>query len=115
MIENNKYSVLMSVYHREKPNYLIESLDSIFNQTIEPDEVILVKDGILTKELEDIIGSYLNRYKNFRVYALKKNSGLGVALNLGLMHCNNEIIVRMDTDDISVPNRIERQLEYLNE
>lgn len=113
MSDGMKYSVLMSVYHREKPTNLIESLDSIFNQTIKPDEVILVKDGVLTKELEEIIDSYLNKYNDFHVYALEKNCGLGVALNFGLTHCGNEIIVRMDTDDISVQNRVEKQLEYL--
>jgi glycosyltransferase involved in cell wall biosynthesis len=114
MINDMKYSVLMSVYYKEKPRNLKESLDSMFNQTIEPNEIILVRDGLLTKELEVIIDSYFHKHKNFHVYTLEKNSGLGVALNYGLKHCNNEIIVRMDTDDISLSDRVEKQLKYLN-
>lgn len=110
---NMKYSVLMSVYERENPINLMESLNSMLNQTIKPHELILVKDGKLTEELNLVIQSYEKKYSNFYVYELEENSGLGVALNLGLKHCSNEMIVRMDSDDISVPNRVEKQLNYI--
>ncbi|MCH4826790.1 glycosyltransferase [Planococcus halocryophilus] len=108
-----KYSVLMSVYKKEKPENLRQSLISVYDQTIEPDEVILIKDGPLTEELESIIAVFVKKYTTFNVYALKKNSGLGVALNYGLEYCNNEIVFRMDTDDISLKDRARIQLEYL--
>lgn len=108
-----KYSVLMSVYHKEKPEYLKESLVSIFNQTISPDEVILIKDGPVTKELEEVIEIFLSEYEVFHVYSLNENKGLGYALNYGLQYCNNEVIFRMDTDDISVKDRAKVQLDYL--
>lgn len=109
-----KYSVLMSVYYKEKPEYLMKSLNSIFNQSVEPDEVILIKDGPLTKELEDIISVFLNRYDIFSVFSLEKNMGLGYALNFGLVQCKNEIVFRMDSDDISIKERARIQLEFLD-
>jgi glycosyltransferase involved in cell wall biosynthesis len=110
-----KYSVLMSIYYKEKPEYLKASLNSIFNQTIKPSEVILVKDGPITKGLEDVIDEYLKKYNTFYVYELEENRGLGHALNHGLKHCSNEVVFRMDTDDISLNDRARIQLEYLNE
>lgn len=113
-MNETKYSVLMSVYHKEKPEYLKESLISIFNQTLRPDEVILIKDGPVTKELEDVINKFLSEYDVFHVYSLEENKGLGYALNHGLQYCNNEVVFRMDTDDISLKERARVQLDYLN-
>lgn len=113
-MEEMKYSVLMSVYHKEKPEYLKESLISIFNQTVRPDEVILIKDGPVTKDLEDVINKFLSEYDVFHVYSLDENKGLGYALNHGLQYCNNEVVFRMDTDDISLKERARVQLDYLN-
>lgn len=113
-MNETKYSVLMSVYHKEKPEYLEESLLSVFNQTIKPDEVILVKDGPITTSLQNVINKFISEYESFRVYTLEENKGLGYALNFGLKHCNNEIIFRMDTDDISIKERASFQLDYIN-
>ena len=113
-MNETKYSVLMSVYYKEKPEYLKESLISIFNQTARPDEVILIKDGPVTMELEYVINKFLSEYDIFHVYSLKGNKGLGYALNYGLQYCNNEVVFRMDTDDISLKERARMQLDYLN-
>lgn len=101
-----KFSVLMSVYNKEKPEYLEQSIHSILNQTIKPNEIVIVKDGILTKELNDIIKKY-----KLKEVQLEQNVGLGEALKIGVQNCKYDLIARMDTDDISVPNRFELELK----
>ncbi|MBE7014862.1 MAG: glycosyltransferase [Ruminococcaceae bacterium] len=106
-----KYSVLMSVYHKEKVEYFKESVDSMLNQTAFPDEIVIVEDGPLTEDLYSAIDTYLNKYPDvFTIVKLEKNKGLGAALNEGLKKCRNELVARMDTDDISLPERCEKQL-----
>lgn len=102
-----KYSVLMSLYKKEKPEYLRLALDSMLNQTVVPDEIVLVEDGPLTDELYSVLDDYpmLKRIKN------ETNLGLGLALNVGLKECRNELVARMDTDDCSKPERCQKQLE----
>lgn len=108
-----KFSVLLSLYCGENPVYLSQSLDSVFNQTLRADEVVLVEDGPLTPELETIVKKYRGLYSELKIVKLKKNSGLGVALNEGLKHCSNDWVARMDTDDICKPNRFERQINFI--
>ena len=106
-----KFTVLMSVYYKEKAEYLKLALNSIINQTLKPDEIVLVQDGKLTEELQAVITEYLQKYHAiFKTYALQQNQGLGKALNFGMQKCSYEIIARMDTDDISEPNRFELQI-----
>ena len=106
-----KYSVLMSVYNKEKPSYLRESIDSMVSQTEKPDEIIIVKDGPLDKELDDVIKEYKDkRPELFVILELPENKGLGNALNKGLEISKNELVARMDTDDISLPDRCKKQL-----
>ena len=105
-----EFSVLMSVYNREKGDYLRTALNSVFNQTIAPNEVILVKDGPLTPELEIVISNFLSSHNNLKVIALQKNVGLGNALNIGLRECSFDLVARMDSDDICINNRFELQL-----
>ncbi len=108
---DKKYSVLMSVYYKEKPEYLKLSIESMLNQTLKPDEIVIVKDGKLTKELEDVIQYYSSVYPNiFTIISLKNNVGLGLALNEGLKKCRNELVARMDTDDVSLKERCELQV-----
>lgn len=104
--KQKKYSVLMSLYKKEKPEYLRLALDSMLNQTVVPDEIVLVEDGPLTDELYSVLEDYpmLKRIKN------ESNLGLGLALNVGLKECRNELVARMDTDDCSKPERCEKQL-----
>ena len=104
------FSVLLSLYAKESPTFLASSLDSIFHQTLLPTEIILVKDGPLTAELDAIVSDYAVRYPVLKVVALPQNQGLGRALNEGLKHCSYDIVARMDTDDISKPDRFEKQI-----
>lgn len=109
------YSVLMSVYINEIPEYFIQSLESMVKQTIIPNEIVIVKDGMLTNELNEVIKRYESEYPNiFNIIPLKKNIGLGRALDVGLEHCKNELVARMDSDDISLPKRCESQLKVFN-
>jgi glycosyltransferase involved in cell wall biosynthesis len=111
-----KFSVLLSVYYKEKPEYLKEALKSIIGQTAVPDEIVLVKDGPLTSGLDAVINKYKNDYPLlFKIIALDKNMGLGNALNEGIKYCSYNIIARMDSDDICLPDRFEKQLRYLSE
>ncbi|MGX7164021.1 glycosyltransferase [Enterococcus massiliensis] len=108
------YSVLMSVYYKEKPEYLMESIESILNQSILTDDFIIVKDGPLTEELDSMLKSYSEKFPFISLVSLKENVGLGLALNAGLDICKNELVARMDSDDISLPNRCEHQLNMFN-
>lgn len=105
-----RFSVLLSVYYKESYFAFCKSLDSIFTQTTCPDEVILVEDGPLGSELNDIISEYSAKYPTLKIIPLPTNQGLGKALNEGLKHCSYDIVARMDTDDIAKPDRFEKQL-----
>lgn len=106
------YSVLMSVYIKDNPLWLEEAILSIFNQTIPTNNFVIVKDGPLTKELDQILTKYQKQYpETIKIIPLEKNVGLGLALNRGITECENELIARIDSDDISKPNRIEEQLK----
>lgn len=108
-----KYSVLISVYKNDKASFLALAIDSMRNQTCPPDEIVLVKDGPLTTELDTLVSNYQNRYPElFTVIENKKNMGLGLALNRGLCACRNELVARMDADDIAAKDRCEKQLAY---
>lgn len=107
------FSVLLSLYYKEEPSYLKKSLSSIFNQTLRADEVILVEDGPLTKELDIIVNEYLSAHHEIKLVKLEDNCGLGKALNEGLRCCSHELVVRADTDDICKPDRFEKQVRFM--
>lgn len=113
--EYREYSVLMSVYDKEKPKYLKQAIESIQAQTFPTDDFVLVCDGPLNDALDAVInlkqqemGTTLN------VVRLTKNGGLGNALNEGIKHCKNELVSRMDSDDIAYPDRCEKQIAVFN-
>lgn len=116
MNTSNQYSVLMSIYVKENPEFFIQSVESMLNQTVRPDEIVIVKDGPLTEKLDQVINDFIEKEPTlFKVISLEKNIGLGLALNEGLKKCNNELVARMDTDDISLPTRCEKQLAQFGE
>lgn len=106
-----RYSVLMSVYYNEKPEFLLAAMDSIWEQTVSTDDFVLVCDGPLNDGLDAVIESMTHTHLELHVVRLEKNGGLGNALNIGNKFCRNELVARMDSDDISRPDRCERQLE----
>ena len=97
-----KYSVLMSLYIKEKPEYLDQAVKSMVDQTLKPDEIVIVKDGKITSELQNVLNKYEKNHPGLlHIVGYENNCGLGFALNYGLEHCRNELVARMDTDDIS--------------
>ena len=107
------FSVLLSLYYKENPIFLRQSLDSVFSQTLPPDEVVLVEDGPLTEALYAVVEEYKRKYSTLKVVPLSENVGLGRALNEGLKHCSFDLVARMDTDDIAMPDRFEKQISYM--
>lgn len=107
-----EYSVLMTIYKKDNPQYFKMALMSMVKQTKMPDEIVLVKDGPVTDELQKIIDDVCKIYPDLIVQVqLSKNKGLGRALNEGIKVCKNDIIARMDSDDYSMPERCEKQLK----
>ena len=114
MMQN--YSVLMSVYYKEKPEYLEQAIESVQSQTFPTDDFILVCDGPLNDALDKVIAKKQQEMGiTLNVVRLAKNGGLGNALNEGIKHCKNELVARMDSDDIAYPDRCEKQLAVFNE
>lgn len=104
------YSVLMTVWVNDKPEYFEQSLTSMLAQTWPTDDLVIVKDGPVTAELERVISRYQQQFSNIHPVQLEENVGLGAALNAGLKICKNELVARMDADDIAFPNRCELQV-----
>lgn len=110
-VSQMKYSVLMSVYAKDNPEYLFEAIKSMLTQTVPPDQFVIVIDGSVLDDLLQPIYEYQRYYVDlFTIVPLEKNGGLGNALNEGLKYCRNELVARMDADDISLPERCEKEL-----
>lgn len=116
MEANTKVSVLMSIYVKEKPEYLKAAVESVLAQTYPIEEIMMIEDGPLTEQLYEVVNFYKEKYPNIiRTFAFEKNQQLGRALAKGVELCSNELVARMDTDDIAMPDRIEKQVAYMNE
>lgn len=107
-----KFSVLMSVYYKDDPVFLRESLDSILNQTLRPNQVVIVFDGKLTDELYEEINKFSKVFESTDILELEENVGLGRALELGIELCKYDLVARCDADDINLLDRFEKQIEY---
>lgn len=110
-----RFSVCASVYKNDKPEFVRAALDSMLvYQSIKPDEVVLVQDGPVPEGLSELLTEYENKYPEvMHVIRLKKNGGLGNALRLGVEKAKYDLIARMDSDDICLPDRFEKQLTYI--
>lgn len=107
-----KFSVLMSLYIKEKAEYFDECMQSLLSQTVLPDEIVIVLDGPISDEVRAVLEKYIaERPSLINVVPLEKNVGLGLALREGVVHCKYELIARMDTDDICRNDRFELQLK----
>lgn len=107
------FSVLLSIYTKENPKYFNDCLKSLLEQSYLPNEIVIVKDGVITNELNEVLEKFVLIYQNVKVVPLLTNHGLGFALNEGLKHCQYELVARMDTDDLAKPNRFERQVKFM--
>lgn len=110
------YSVLMSVYAKENPEHFAVAVDSILAQTAATDDFVIVCDGPLTERLDAILEGYVSRNPGvFNIVRLPENVGIGAAANEGLQHCRNDLVAKMDADDIALPERCELQLKLFRE
>lgn len=112
--ENLKVSVLMSLYHKESPLYFRVALESILSQTILPDEIVIIIDGPISKELESVVAWISQQYDNTKVFRFEENVQLGLALRKGVELCSYSLVARMDTDDIMRDDRIQKQVMYMD-
>lgn len=113
---NDTFSVLMSVYAKDNPEWLKEAIESVVNQTVKPAQIVIVIDGPVGTDIEKVISEYeKNLLLDFNVLKLTHNSGLGIALREGLGICKYQLVARMDSDDISRPGRFELQLKEFSE
>lgn len=112
--QSQQYSVLMSVYIKDRAEWLEQAVSSMLKQTIPPSELVLVEDGAVSVDVSNLIEKLERELGDrLRIVQLDKNSGLGEALRRGALECRYERIARMDADDISVPDRIEKELDAL--
>ena len=110
-----KFSVLMSVYKNDNFEYFSIALDSIINQTLVPNEIVIVIDGEIPETTEKVIEEKKKIYSNFNVVRLPENQGQSIALNEGLKNCTYNLVARMDADDISEFERFEKQINVFKE
>jgi glycosyltransferase involved in cell wall biosynthesis len=103
------FSVLMSIYKNDRPEWLKESIDSMLNQTLKADEILIVKDGPLTPALESVLAEYKD--PSIRYLPFAQNRGQEMALRDGLIACTHELVARMDSDDVCHPDRFRKQYE----
>ena len=113
----SKYSVLMSVYKKDSPNYLKLALRSIYeDQTRKPDEIVVVFDGPITQELLDVLNNFrIGKENVVKYYPQEVNRGLGEALRIGAEKCTGDYILRMDSDDVSDSKRFEKQIAFVEQ
>ena len=113
-----KFSVLMSVYKNDNADYLLKAVQSVtIDQTLKPTQLVLVKDGPVPENIEANIQKMQLALNDigieFTVISKEVNAGLASALNTGLEYCKYEYVARMDSDDISLPNRFELEIPYI--
>lgn len=111
------FSVLLSLYEQETSTFLDQAIFSIWDsQDLKPSQIVLVQDGPLTAELKAVIIEWKNKLGAIlTIVPLEKNVGLAAALNEGLKHCHYELVARMDTDDIAMPTRFEKQIAFMQQ
>ena len=109
------FSVLISIYYKEQAEHFNACMESIWdNQTLKPSEIIVIEDGPLTPELNKVIAYWKEKIEDIlKVTELAENVGTGKAKNIGLQQCSNEIVCIVDTDDICVPERFKKQIDFL--
>lgn len=109
------FSIITSIYKNDNPEFVRVALDSMLvKQTVKPTEIVLVRDGQVPATLDNLLNEYEMTYSTvFNIIRLEKNGGLGKALKLGVESAKYDIVARMDSDDICLPNRFELQLQYM--
>ncbi|MCM1372255.1 MAG: glycosyltransferase [Bacteroides sp.] len=114
---NKQFSIITSVYKNDKPEFVRVALDSMLvNQSVKPTEIVLIRDGPVPDGLGELLSEYESKYPDvMNIIRLEKNGGLGNALQLGTETAKYDLVARMDSDDICLPNRFEKQLAYMRQ
>lgn len=109
------FSVLISFYHRTEPGQLTDAVLSVADaQTLPPQQIVLVQDGPVSAELQETVHKIRCQISmNLELVVTPQNLGLGPALNVGLRHCEHDVVARMDADDVSLPQRFESQIPLI--
>ena len=111
-----KFSVITSVYKSDVPEYVRMALESTFNQTLVPDEVVCVADGPIPDELKAVVEEFHTKYPEImHPLYLEKNGGLGEAMRIASLEAKYDYLARMDSDDICMPDRFEKQMRCFEE
>lgn len=108
-----KFSVLMSVYKNDKPEYIKVAVDSLLNQTVLPSQIVIIEDGKVSNDLDNLLENYAKENKIIEIHKREQNIGLGLTLNEGLNYCKYDYVARMDADDYSKPTRFEKEIAYI--
>lgn len=114
--DHMEFSVLLPVCGRDHPEHFKKALESVsLLQKLKPNQIVIVEDGPVTERIDQIIGNLQSQLPEitFTVISKPRSAGLAVALNSGLKACKYEWIARMDSDDISLPDRFQKQIDYL--
>ena len=114
--EDYKFSVLMPIYIHEKDDELRAAIDSVINQTLMPDEILIIADKEIPQNTRNILEEYKSKYPEiFNPVILDEPANLGKALQIGVNKAKYSIIARMDADDIARNDRFEKQIAYLQQ
>ncbi|MBP5656238.1 glycosyltransferase [Candidatus Saccharibacteria bacterium] len=108
---NTSCSVVVCVYEKDNAEHFRAAVESLYNQTLLPGEVVIAGDGKLSDELYKTVDTLKKKYHTLKYFELDKNRGIGAASNFGISKCQNDLVAKMDSDDISVPTRIEKQVK----
>lgn len=107
------FSVLISTYWRDDSTALDMALKSIYDQSLQPSEVVIIEDGKVSPELRTVINKWMEHNSYTKIVKIEENCGLGRALSIGFKYCTYDIIARMDSDDTAVSGRFEKQISFL--
>ena len=110
----NKFSVLICVYWKDNANIFNSALNSIFDNSIQPKEIILVVDGVIGDDIERVIQNHLNK-RNLKVIRNTNNVGFVNSLNLGLKQITTDWVIRCDSDDINSADRFYILSQHMND
>lgn len=108
------FSLLLPVYYKDKAEWLAVALDSILKQSILPTEIIIIQDGKITSKLSKEINDFQKK-TGCKWLKLAKNKGLANALNEGLKAVKYDWVTRLDSDDINLPDRYQKQVHFLKQ
>lgn len=108
-------SVVLPTYGGDDPDALREAIESLVSQTRQPDELLIIRDGPVPAANQTVLDEFDTTYSFFRVIAFEDNQGRAIARATGLEQCRGDFVAMMDSDDISLPTRLEQQENFLRE